>query len=260
MGRKTRKTKVTKVTFMRARGQALVNRLDPGYLKAIGQDPNAPDWHPVEPDMLRYDLAFVNDEEPGLVAFPTFSSGHGGKVTIDRWHSHGYQLKPIVERSGVEEGQRVSTGRNEAWHRLDYFEQRENVKAGRGWFTFRRPLGNDGTPDYSALAKVPLTMFLERHPNDLFSEPFVSIALDRPITDVERKHFAKLAGIDFEDVTDLSIMAHRYGEVGRCYYCERSLPCQLREDAEDGQCWLHDGGPLLGTTPESVTPKEVPRG
>lgn len=51
-------------------------------------------------DMLRYDLGFVSDEEPNIVAFPVFHSrygNYGGYVTHARWASFGVTLKPASD-------------------------------------------------------------------------------------------------------------------------------------------------------------------
>jgi len=50
-------------------------------------------------DMLRYDRAFAHRDEPGIVAFPTWSTKrdgtYHGNPTWDRWSSFGLSLRRL---------------------------------------------------------------------------------------------------------------------------------------------------------------------
>lgn len=165
--RRTATTKVKSVTFMRAHGETLKNNLDPEYVHAIGSPDKDPGWWPVKSDLLRYDLGFVSEEDPTLVAFVRFSNGYGMGATVDRWKSHGFLLRDVDYRDDVEEGMTVTTddGRWEYWNRLDLFQQCSSVESGNGrWFTFRRVAGSDGT-DAGAVHRIPLAAFTAAHPD-----------------------------------------------------------------------------------------------
>lgn len=156
-----RTTKVKSVTFARITGHAITDRLDPEYLTALGIEADDESFHPVEPDMLRYDLAFVCPDDPTLVAFPTFSNGYGGKVTRGRWSSFQQYPHTVHGDTRVGEGEvDASLPRMEVWNRTDLWERVEAFKAGRGdWFTYRYD------SDAGKLRRVPLKAFIGAHPD-----------------------------------------------------------------------------------------------
>lgn len=92
----------------------------------------------VPPDMLRYDTAFVNDDFPGIVAFPKFQTKYGnfgGDPTVARWGSFGVALRQA--------GDVPSLAMTDAW------------------YTYRHPrVRPHGPVDYSELVKVALTRYL----------------------------------------------------------------------------------------------------
>jgi len=139
-------TKVKGVTFRRVTGTTIENRRDPEYRACLGN----PGMHPVLPEVLRYDLAFVHPSDPALVAFPKFTSGYGGRPTVGKWESHGYRLERVDAASA-----RVLS---------------ENFERGAAeWYTFRRPAVH-GRPRNEALVRVPLSAFLalrrNAHPSE----------------------------------------------------------------------------------------------
>ena len=144
MARRARATiKIKRVHFYRAHGGHVEMRQDPSYGEAIGE----PDLHVVEPDLLRYDLAFVHEDGPTLVAFPVFSNYYGaGEPTLGLWRSHLHRITREHKTGEIDP---------------------------KGWYTFRNPLLVDGRIDYSRLVKVPLTAFLllhrSQHPQDVMT-------------------------------------------------------------------------------------------
>jgi hypothetical protein len=75
----------------------------------------------VIPDMLRYDIAFVNDKKPGIVAYPTYSIAKQGTSkgipTFDRWSSFGagHERIPIT---GNEEAELKESFMSDPWYTL----------------------------------------------------------------------------------------------------------------------------------------------
>jgi hypothetical protein len=110
----------------------------------------------VPKDMLRYDVAFINDAHPGVVAFPVFSvpklGAFGGKVTHGRWHSFLYVLT-----------HHALTGEQVRDHKL-------SITSG-GWYTYRHPsimTVYKGPVDYGSLVRVELEAYLKaRDTNEL---------------------------------------------------------------------------------------------
>jgi len=174
MARRTRTTKVKSVRFMRAHGTTITNRQNPEWVYAMGSPDKRSDWHVIPTDMLRYDMAFVNDADPTLIAFPLLSSGYGGTITRGRWDSFDIQLRGVEHAPNVGEGERFIESRlqEEHWNRCDLYEQQASVEAGSGWYTFRRH--RDG------LLRVPLSAFLAAHPNDNINEVTEKYAQQQP--------------------------------------------------------------------------------
>jgi hypothetical protein len=97
---------------------------------------------PVPKDMLRYDLAFVRPSSEttgsnhkvaaraGLVAFPAFHGGMGGRATFGRWESFRIHLEEVdpVEALGLA----------------------EDFKTFSDWVTYRHAK-TDGATDYGGL-------------------------------------------------------------------------------------------------------------
>jgi len=156
---------VKNILFYRAHGTTVENNLDPEYQECLSINTDPDTWHPVKPDLLRYDLGFVREDDPTLVAFVKFSNGYGGEPTVDRWRSHGYSLRKIVSGVAINEGE-TFVDITEQWNGADLYDLSQSVKTGRGWFTFRTGSG----PDAGSARRVPLTEFLKltrsQHPRE----------------------------------------------------------------------------------------------
>ena len=105
-------------------------------------------------DMLRYDLAFVNPEEverPEVgktvrhpyrlltIAAPKIG-GYGGKLTIARWKSHGFDPRPY------------------GGDRLEEMELSDKMRR-EGWVTYRHPADQMKGDDYRNLIAVSIDRF-----------------------------------------------------------------------------------------------------
>jgi len=165
MARKRATINVKRVRFYRAYGRGVET---PDYATALGKDPNSPSWHPIAPDMLRYDLSFVRDEDPTLIATVKFSNGYGGDRSYGRWNSFNIKLRVVRKVETVEEGARVTQGLYENWNGGDLYEMEQNVKTGGDWFTYMREPTTDGT--LGELRRVPLTELLKLHRDQRPSE------------------------------------------------------------------------------------------
>ena len=94
-------------------------------------------------DMLRYEMAFLNRNFPGVIAFPTFQSKSGGtypgEVTYGRWNSMGFKIEPLNTKKDDQ-----------------YFALYQNfLSSASEWVSFRRK----GCP--GPLTPVPLKVYLE---------------------------------------------------------------------------------------------------
>jgi len=92
----------------------------------------------IPPDMLRYDTAFMSDNRPGIVMFPTFKTKNGnlgGKITTGRWNSFLIGLLPVRDE-------------------IPIIDPKDN------WYTYRHPKTGGGPLDYSGLEKVPMEKYL----------------------------------------------------------------------------------------------------
>jgi len=88
-------------------------------------------------DMLRYDTAFINPDDPTLVYFPQFVTKFGtsgGRVTKDRWKSFGISLQLVTDQCPPLSADLI---------------------------TFHHPPLNGGFRDYSKLEPLKLARFLE---------------------------------------------------------------------------------------------------
>ena len=171
-----RKHTVKKVTLYVVDGPQFESRSDPDYVECLGLDSES--FHPIEPDALRYDLAFVNDAHPDLVAYVSLSSGYysgnsGRALTPSGKFSSGYSFRSLKASPLASEGQRIEQPDRILVQSTDLFELVESVKGGRGWYTFRHPRegGEHGKVDYAKLRKVPLTEVLAQHPERVFTGP-----------------------------------------------------------------------------------------
>lgn len=91
---------------------------------------------PRHADMLRYDLAFCNPEEPHQVVFPVFDSKFGKttqSITYARWRSFCMELTPGVEVL---------------------------LEHCRGWITYVHPRDGFGCVDYGKLAPQSMAEFM----------------------------------------------------------------------------------------------------
>lgn len=116
-------------------------------------------------DMLRYDVAFVRDQDPTLLAFPVFSTKTGALgtgPTLGRWNS--FLLYPKVlgkwtNRTGVvwsnPTRQLVPTTLMDA---AMGFLSPSPV----GWTTYRHPKDSDGAENYGRLMPMTLAQVLEQ--------------------------------------------------------------------------------------------------
>ena len=175
MARK-RKHTVKTVKLYAVDGPQFVSRSDPDYPACLGIDPEAEDWHPVEPDALRYDLAFVNDAHPNFVAYVKLSSGYssgmGTALAPTGKFSSGYSFRPLKASPLASEGQRIEQPAAILVDRTDLHELGESVKAARGWYTFRHPRSGEHSPvDYARLVRIPLADVLAQHPDEVFRGP-----------------------------------------------------------------------------------------
>lgn len=96
-------------------------------------------------DMLRYDLAFVNPELPGIVAFPVFNEKNGrlgGVVTAPRWRSFCVVIEPVADDT---EHARCHLA----------FQRADN------WTTYQHPSPEFGPTDYGTLHPFSLKRYLE---------------------------------------------------------------------------------------------------
>jgi len=171
-----RKHTVKKVQLYVVDGPQFVSRSDPDYVEMLGLDPET--FHPVEPDALRYDLAFVHDDHPDLVAYVNLSSGYysgisGRALSPSGKFSSGYSFRRVKASPLVGEGERLAQAEYVGMQSTDLFELVESVKGGRGWYTFRHPRegGEHGKVDYAKLRRVPLAEVLAQHPERVFSGP-----------------------------------------------------------------------------------------
>jgi len=170
-----RKHTVKKVALYLVDGPQFVSRSDPDYVEMLGLDSET--FHPVEPDALRYDLAFVHDDHPDLVAYVRLSSGYtsgvGSTLHPSGKFSSGYSFRTLKASPLASEGQRIEQPDRILVQSTDLFELVESVKGGRGWYTFRHPRegGEHGLVDYAKLRKVPLAEVLAQHPDRVWSGP-----------------------------------------------------------------------------------------
>lgn len=92
-------------------------------------------------DMLRYDVAFMNDQYPGVVAFVKYGTRgagtHEGKVTLARWDSFGVKLVPLKDLPPL----------------ISAASDRE------AWFTYRHPRNAEGRIDSGAHERVTFASF-----------------------------------------------------------------------------------------------------
>jgi hypothetical protein len=91
-------------------------------------------------DMLRYDVAFMCDAYPGVVAFPTFQTRgaglHKAKATLGRWASFGARLVPLDGEAPT-----IDTSRAE-------------------WVTYRHPKDPaTGATNFSKFERVTIQQF-----------------------------------------------------------------------------------------------------
>jgi hypothetical protein len=90
-------------------------------------------------DMLRYDVAFMCDEHPGLVAFVKYATRgagtHEGRPTLARWDSFSVKLVPLVTPA-----------------------PNFNITS-ETWFTYRHPRRSGEATDYKALERVSAARF-----------------------------------------------------------------------------------------------------
>jgi hypothetical protein len=119
--------KIIRATFYRAKPYRIKWRQD--------DDPAVP------ADLLRYDTAFVNDQKPGIVAFPAFQTEQGrlgGAPTLRYWHSQFITLEHVDPFAD-----------EESW--LDLSGE---------WYTYRHPRKYPNGPlDYTKLEKVSLDKY-----------------------------------------------------------------------------------------------------
>jgi hypothetical protein len=61
--------------------------------------PEFGETEPAHADMLRYDLAFCNPEDPSVVCFPIFKHSRDGRtsdrITLERWRSFSMKLEAV---------------------------------------------------------------------------------------------------------------------------------------------------------------------
>jgi len=98
-------------------------------------------------DMLRYDLAFVHPDWPGIVAFPVFRTKYGnlgGTVTKKRWQSFAVNVGAIG----------LSTG--------GHYELVEHMnRHADSWLTYQHPTVGHNPTDYGRLEPFSFKRYLE---------------------------------------------------------------------------------------------------
>ena len=151
---RTARNKVKGVNFFRAYGSAVEHNFDPEYLYAIGSpdkvkgngwQKDGEAWHPIKPDLLRYDLAFVR-EDSTLVAFVHFKNGYGNGATVDRWKSHGFLLEAGPENGPVAVSRRNLPDRGATFGRVERCALESSGVRKGGRRRIQRPEGRASEP------------------------------------------------------------------------------------------------------------------
>ncbi|SRR6266403_1345079 len=102
-------------------------------------------------DMLRYDVAFQNQADPHLIAFPVFHTKDGnlgGGITHGRWNSFGVLVKYLpTEKDDALNVQSIDKTQ---------------------WLTYRHPRNEHDQPNYARLVPVTLEAYCQaKDPRDL---------------------------------------------------------------------------------------------
>jgi hypothetical protein len=92
-------------------------------------------------DMLRYDVAFINDKYPGIIALPSWAGDAVRKPTLERWRSFNLILR-AVDSTKIAEWRESFEGRPQEWR------------------THRHPRNADGVREYSRLEPITLRQIL----------------------------------------------------------------------------------------------------
>lgn len=114
-------------------------------------------------DMLRYDIAFVRDDDPSLIVFPVWSTKTGnlgmGEPSARWMMRFGVRFTPLAMWSPGAGPRRQSTS---PVTDTDVATWVEEFKSGRGWYRYLHPI-DDGRKDYSKLIRVSLADYLQQH-------------------------------------------------------------------------------------------------
>ncbi len=124
---------------------------------AVVGDINVPD------DMLRRDIAFASDDDPGIIAFPTFKTRKGnlgGSITEGRWDSFGVRIDEITDPETLAHLRISLVANPQRW-----VTQRHPVSV-VGRFERGGLIGEARRRDYGSFIPITLATFLDHKRKD----------------------------------------------------------------------------------------------